>query len=148
MPVVFGLIPLLVAALQACNQGGEAGSAAQPLKMFDCQFQRKGLLHLHLSESRGSASVITAYTPGQHGSHTNDIREGRESEGRLVPPGETSRYAVELFLLNDQFGQAANDQVMIRMAADGRTRIEARPLQGQSRVIDFGTCSSHPSEHR
>ena len=137
-----GAIAALLGVLQGCQLGGGAESAATGPQMFDCAFQNNGHLHLHLSPSRGSASVISEYKPGRHDDHAADIREGRESEGRLVPPGPNTRYAVELFLLNDHFGESAGEKVVIQLAADGRTRVEAKGLKGTSRLLDFGTCSS------
>ncbi|MFM7674776.1 MAG: hypothetical protein ACKO5F_04145 [Synechococcus sp.] len=112
--------------------------------MLDCQLEKIGPLHLHLAESRGSTSVISEYQPGRHQDHADAIREGRESEGRLVPPGPGMRYAIELFLLNDHFGESSAEKLVIRIAPDGRTRLEARGLAASPRVLDVGTCSLAP----
>lgn len=140
-------IALLIGVLQGCRVGGGAGSEAHRPTMVDCQLQKIGLLHLHLWQSRGSASLITEYQPGRHQDHADAIREGRESEGRLVPPGPGMRYAIELFLLNDHFGESAAEKVVIRVAPDGRTRLEAKGPAGPPRLLDVGTCSSTNGGH-
>lgn len=115
--------------------------------MYDCRFQNSGHLHLHLSSARGSVSVITGYEPGRHGDHAADLRAGRESEGRLVPPGPGNRYAVELFLLNDHFGERPSETVLVRVGEDGRSRVEAKGVDDRPRTIDSGTCSSAGIQH-
>lgn len=115
--------------------------------MFDCAFQNNNHLHLHIAERQGSASLISAYQRGRTDSHADDLREGRESEGRLVPAGPDSRYKVELFLLNDHFGETAGEKVVLRLAADGRARLQAEATGGRSRTIDFGTCTPMQAHH-
>ena len=115
-------------------------------EMYDCQFQTNKLIHLHVSRQRGTASVISDYQRGRTRSHSNDVREARESEGRLVAPGDM-RYAIELFLLNDRFGERAGEKVVVRVAGDGRARFEGRSADGKVRTIDFGTCSTHQGDH-
>jgi len=130
-------------ALGACRSA-ETG-AAHASTMYDCRFQNSELVHLHISEQSGSVSVISDYKPTTPGSHSDHVRNGRESEGRLVPPRGGDRHTIELFLFNDHFGETAGDKVVIHMAGDGRTRIESHANQDQHRTLDFGTCSkAHP----
>lgn len=138
----------LIGLLQGCQGNSKDHIASNKTYMFDCQFENNRHLHLHISEARGTASVISSYQPGAHANHTSDIRQGRESEAILVPPGPNSQYTLELFLLNDRFGQVATEKVLIHLGLDGRTRMEAQLLEGQTRVLDFGTCSSAHSIHR
>jgi hypothetical protein len=109
--------------------------------MYDCQLERNKLVHLHLSEQLGTASLISEYKPGQYGSHSYDVRHGLESEGRLLPARDGERYRIELFLRNDDFGEQSGEKVVIALAPDGRTRVEAQTLSGNIRRLDVGTCS-------
>ena len=108
--------------------------------MLDCLFETNRHLHLHVAEQRRSATLVSGYQPGSKASHAEDLRQGRESEGRLITPGG-SRFRLELFLLNDQFGEKPGEVVLVRVDRDGRSRLEARNQQGQIRLLDFGTCS-------
>ena len=142
-----GMILVLASALPGCLTGGDPASPTHSPNMYDCRFQNNGHLHLHLSLARGSGSVITGYEPGRQADHAADLRAGRESEGRLVQPGPGNRYAVELFLLNDHFGERPGEKVVIRVGEDGRSRVEATGVEVNPRVIDFGTCSSAGYQH-
>lgn len=113
-------------------------------EMYDCEFQKNRLIHLHVSQERGTATLLTQYHPDPSRSHREDVREARESEGRLVDPGGF-RFTIELFLLNDRLGQRPGEKVVVRVADDGRARLEGQIAAGQVRVIDFGTCM--PDRH-
>ena len=112
--------------------------------MVDCLFENNRHLHLHVSEPRRSATLVSHYRPGAHASHAEDLRQGRESEGRLREPG-ASRFLIELFLLNAPLGEKPGEVVVVRVDADGRSRMEARAGDGSRRVIDYGTCSDRPA---
>ncbi|MCS5698192.1 hypothetical protein NZK32_03945 [Cyanobium sp. FGCU-52] len=114
--------------------------------MYDCEFEEAKLIHLHISKQAGSASVLSSYRPGSQPSHSRDVREARESEGRLVAPGN-SLYVIELFLLNDRFGEKPEETVILRIARDGRVQLKGRGLDGRHRLIDSGTCSSHAGHY-
>lgn len=108
--------------------------------MLDCLFETSRHLHLHVAEERNSATLVSRYQPGMRASHAEDLRQGLESEGRLIAP-EGGRFRLELFLLNDRFGEKPGEVVMVQVDGDGRSRIEARNPQGRIRLLDFGTCS-------
>jgi hypothetical protein len=135
------LIAPVATLLLAC-QGEDLDRHSGSSAMYDCRFETNELIHLHVSRERGTASVITQYQSGLTESHSGDVRQGRESNGRLVAPGP-SRYAVELFLLNDRLGQKPGEKVILRVAADGRALLEGQAVDGQLRRIDFGICSPH-----
>ena len=139
--VTASLILSLATVLSAC-QGDGMVKSTESSAMYDCQFETNKLVHLHISRQRGTASVISDYRRGLTKSHANDVREALESEGRLVAPGE-SRYAIELFLLNDRLGEQPGEKVILRVAQDGRARLEGHNTGGKVRTIDFGTCSAH-----
>ena len=130
--IVFGLL------LAGCSDSGVQPSAS--LRMFDCVFQSGKHVHLHISESEARASLITDYRRGTADSHAGDLRAGRESKGRLEAAAG-GRLVIAMFLLNDHFGESAGETVSVHLAADGRTRFEARGSGGQTRTIDAGTCS-------
>ena len=109
--------------------------------MYDCQFENVRSTHLHVSMERGTATLISDGHGGGHGSHTYDLGRGLESEGRLVRPSSGDRYAIELFLSNQHFAQRPDEKVVIRVATDGRARIEAQAPGAKLRTLDFGTCS-------
>lgn len=135
------MVGLCWLGLSGCGAGGHGDWQAPA--MADCRFQTNGFVHLHIAEEQGTVSLISDYTPGQAPDHALDLREGRESEGRLVRGGD-SRQLVEFFLVNDEFGQKPGETVLLRLAADGRSRIEARSPQGRIRTLDFGTCTAAP----
>ena len=123
--------------LAGCRESAEQPAAS--LRMFDCVFQAGKHGHLHISESEARASLITNYRHGSADSHAEDLRAGRESEGRLVAAAG-GRFVIALFLLNDHFGESAGETVSLHLAADGQARLEARGRDGQTRTIDAGTC--------
>ena len=139
------LVLSLTSLLAAC-QGEGTVKSPESSAMYDCQFETNKLIHLHVSQQRGTASVISDYRRGLTDNHADDVREARESEGRLVAPGQ-SRYAIELFLLNDRLGEQPGEKVILRVAEDGRTRLEGQSAEGRVRTIDFGTCSPLEGEH-
>ena len=108
--------------------------------MVDCEFQANNHIHMHLSEERGTAALVSSYTPGEERTHFEDLRNGVESEGRLVRAAANG-FDVEIFLLNDHFGENPGDVVRIRVAGDGRSLMEAKGPGGVVRTIDTGTCT-------
>jgi hypothetical protein len=114
--------------------------------MYDCQFEKNQLVHLHIAEQRGTASLISRYQRGRHSTHAQDVRAAKESEGRLVAPGG-SRHVIELFLLNDRFGEQPGEQLIVRVAADGQAFLEGRRADRSLRQIDVGRCSPHRDAH-
>lgn len=94
---------------------------------------------MHVSEKRGAVTLVSRYTPGATRSHSDDLRRGLESEGRLISP-DANRFKFELFLLNDHFGEKPGEVVFVDVSEDGGTRMVARAASGSTRVIDSGTC--------
>lgn len=138
----------LAPTLRACSRIGAALLlvACQPsipsqdvVVMFDCDFARNGPIHVHVADQLSNASLITAYQPAGTASHAEVLRNARESRGRIVKPG-TARYLVEMFLLNDDFGQGPDESLLFRLAHDGRALLEGSSSVGQRRVVDVGSC--------
>ncbi|MEB3352726.1 MAG: hypothetical protein VKM34_00600 [Cyanobacteriota bacterium] len=109
------------------------------LTMIDCQFETHGAVHLHVSEQRGTASVVSDYQPAAAGKHADALRQGRESKGTLAPPGG-SRYRIEVFLRNDAFGSRPEEVLTLVLESDGRARFEGQAPGAALRVLDRGTC--------
>lgn len=109
------------------------------LTMVDCQFDRAGAVHLHVSEARGTASVVSDYEPAPGGEHAEALRQGRESKGTLAPAGD-SRYRIEVFLRNDKFGSPSEESLRLILDPDGEARFEAQAPSGPLRVLDRGSC--------
>lgn len=109
--------------------------------MYDCRFQNAKLTHLHVSLERGTATLMREGHGAGHGGHAYDLDRGLESEGRLVRPLSGDRYTIELFLSNQHFAQRQDEKVVIRVATDGRARLEAQAPGAKVRTLDFGTCS-------
>ena len=109
------------------------------LTMVDCQFDRAGAVHLHVSEARGTAAVVSDYEPAPGGEHAEALRQGRESKGTLAPAG-ASRYRIEVFLRNDKFGSRPEESLRLILDRDGQARFEAQAPGGPQRVLDRGTC--------
>jgi|LakMenEpi03Aug12_release.lakeMendotaPanAssembly.Ray.scaffolds.fasta_scaffold110700_4 hypothetical protein len=107
--------------------------------MVDCVFREGEHLHMHIAEERDAATIVTSYTPGETGNHFEDLRKGVESKGRLVDPGN-QRFSIEMFLLNDSFGQEPGEVLWIQVGRDGKARMEAKGSGGAIRVIDTGAC--------
>jgi hypothetical protein len=114
--------------------------------MVDCQFQAKTHVHMHVYEDRGAVTLITGYTPGKERSHFEDLRTGVQSNGRLISSAG-DRLAVEMFLLNENFDAKPGEVVLIRVAQDGQSKVEARAVGGVVRTIDTGTCTMKGSTH-
>lgn len=129
-----GLVPL---SLAACSGLGGAPDK-DLLTMIDCDFRLQGAVHLHVSEERGTASVVSDYKPGG-GEHANALREGRESKGTLAPPG-ASRYRIDVFLRNDPFGSRPNEVLRLILERDGQARFEAQAPGQPVRLLDRGSC--------
>lgn len=108
--------------------------------MVDCEFQANKHIHMHLSEERGAATLVSSYAPGKQRSHLEDLRNGIESEGRLIRSAGDG-FDVEIFLLNDHFGENPGDVVRIQVDDDGRSQMEAKGPGGVARTIDTGTCT-------
>lgn len=106
--------------------------------MVDCEFRQAGAVHLHVSEARGTASVVSDYQPGG-GEHADALRHGRESKGTLAPAGG-SRYRIEVFLRNDSFGSRPEEGLRLILERDGQARFEAQAPGQPLRVLDRGTC--------
>ncbi len=109
------------------------------LTMIDCQFEMHGPVHLHVSDQRGTASVVSDYQPAASGKHADALRQGRESKGTLAPPGG-SRYRIEVFLRNDAFGSRPQEGLTLVLESDGRARFEGQAPGAALRVLDRGTC--------
>ena len=107
--------------------------------MIDCQFEMHGAVHLHVSEQRGTASVVSDYQPEAGGKHADALRQGRESKGTLSPPGG-SRYRIEVFLRNDAFGSRPQEGLSLIIEKDGEARFEGQAPGAALRVLDRGTC--------
>jgi hypothetical protein len=110
------------------------------LEMVDCRFQNNGHVHIHIARARGQATVVSRYSPGNSKSHSEALRSGLESEGRLLKSG-AGEHRIELFLLNDHFGEKPGELLTLHIAADGRSTFRARGAGVSERIIDFGTCS-------
>jgi len=137
---------VILGALNAGCQQGADPDGAQSSTMYDCQFEKNRLIHLHVAEQRGTASLISNFRRGLHGNHAQDVRAARESEGRLVAPGGF-RHVIELFLLNDRLGERPGESVILRLAADGKVRLEGQRADRSLRLIDEGRCSPHHGDH-
>jgi len=101
---------------------------------------------MHVSEGRGAVTLDTGYAPGKERSHFEDLRTGVQSKGRLMSSAD-HRLAIEMYLLNDHFGENPGEVVRIRVGADGRSQIEARSSRGAARTIDTGTCTLPAAGH-
>ena len=130
----------LAILLTSCNQSDHAGVGT--LVMLDCQFQNNGMMHLHIAPERGNANVISAYLPVHGKDHARSLRDARESKAQLVEAG-SDRYVLDIFLLNDHFGENTGETVRLRLAKDGQGLIEARREGTPARRIDRGTCVQH-----
>lgn len=108
--------------------------------MVDCQFQANNHVHMHVYEERGAVTLVTGYTPGKESGHFEDLRSGIESKGRLISSAG-HRLAIDMYLLNDHFGENPGEVVRIRVGGDGRSKMEARGIRGVVRTIDTGTCT-------
>lgn len=114
--------------------------------MLDCQYKSNQDIHLHVSEKRGAVTVVSDYVPGTHPTHAEDLRSGTESEGRLIN-SPRNRFKVQLFLLNDNFGQKIGEQVLLQVNDDGSSLLEAKGPDGVIRTLDSGTCTLPASAH-
>jgi hypothetical protein len=114
--------------------------------MVDCQFRANKHIHMHVSEERSAVTLVTNYTPGDASTHFEDLRRGVESKGRLIGP-DGNRFRIEMFLLNDHFGESPGEVVRIQIGGDGKSRIEAKGEGGVIRVIDSGTCELPDAAH-
>lgn len=114
--------------------------------MVDCTFGRIGHVHLHINPARGIATVISSYQPNRAVDHASDIRQGRESEARLISAAPPFKYALEIFLANDQFGQSAVEAVRFLIGNGGPSRIEASMPSGARRVLASGNCTMASAE--
>lgn len=131
-------LAVLSAALSACSVGDL--SLDESLQMVDCDFAAKGPIHLHLSESRGTASVLTDYQPAHPGSHKDALRDAKESKGRLLAAAG-SRHRVDVFLRQADFGIPSDDSLRMVINQDGSAHLEAQaPGSDAIRVIDTGRC--------
>lgn len=129
---------MLSAALSACAGGNF--SRDDSLLMVDCSFAAKGPIHLHLSESRGTASVLTDYQPDHSGSHSAALRDAKESKGRLMLPAG-SRHRIDIFLLQADFGIRPEEALRLVIQSDGSSQLEAQAAGVEStRVVDRGRC--------
>lgn len=115
------------------------GSRDKALLMVDCKFQANNHVHLHVAEDPGTVALITRYSPSEPRAHSDDLRKGIESKGRLIS-ADGYRLAVDMYLLNDRLGENPGDTVRIWVDDDGRSRIEARSPRGGVRTIDTGVC--------
>jgi hypothetical protein len=52
-----------------------------------------------------------------------------------------------MFLLNENFGAKLGEVVLIRVAQDSQSKVEARAVGGVVRTIDTGTCTMKGSAH-
>lgn len=126
-------------SLAACaGLGGAPEPEKDLLTMVDCEFPQAGAVHLHVSEARGTASVVSDYRPGG-GEHAEALREGRESKGTLAAAG-ASRYRIEVFLRNESFGSRPDEGLRLILERDGQARFEAQAPGQPLRVLDRGTC--------
>jgi hypothetical protein len=108
--------------------------------MIDCQYKINGHIHLHVSEERGSATLVSRYIPKSAQTHADDLRQGIESEGRMINPGN-NLLKIDIFLLNDQLGETPGETVFISINKNGGSQIEAKAVtSGAVRLIDSGTC--------
>ena len=114
--------------------------------MVDCHFRANEHVHMHVYEDRDAVTLVTGYTPGQGKTHFDDLRDGVESKGRLISSAG-DRLAVEMFLLNENFGAKPGEVVLIRVAEDGQSKVEARAVGGVVRMIDTGACTMKGSAH-
>lgn len=101
---------------------------------------------MHVYEDRDAVTLVSGYIPGQAKTHLDDLRDGVESKGRLIS-SQKDRLAVEMFLLNGDFGTQPGEVLLIRVAEDGRSRMEARAVGGVVRTIDTGTCTWPDGAH-
>ena len=130
---------LLMASLVGCSSAPPGPHTS--LQMVDCQFRQMGHVHVHVSEQRGLASVLTNYTPNTDpGRHAAALRQATESKGSLIDPGK-SRYRIEVYLRNDQFGNLPQEVLRLNLERDGEGRFEAVSPSGPTRTLDVGTCT-------
>ncbi|MCP9805309.1 hypothetical protein KBY71_02085 [Cyanobium sp. T1B-Tous] len=115
--------------------------------MIDCVFETNRHVHMHVSEKRGAVTLVSRYTPGSTKSHSEDLRRGLESEGRIISSRD-HRLKSELFLLNDHFGEKPGEVVFVEVRDDGISRMEAKAVSGAIRQIDSGTCSLRHAAQR
>ena len=108
--------------------------------MYDCLFEANDHVHFHASPNRGRVTVVSDYTPGKRKTHALDLKDGKESEAKMLPPIANTKYAFEIFLLNDNFGQKPQEKVVFFVEHDGRARLEGSKPDGSRRLIDSGTC--------
>jgi hypothetical protein len=132
--VVMSLGPVLASCASAVSNGNPS------TLMVDCQFRANNHIHMHVAEERGSVTLVTGYTPGEESTHFEDLRKGIESKGRLMNSAGY-RLAIEMYLLNDHFGENPGDVVRIQVAGDGRSLMQAKGAGGVVRTIDTGTCT-------
>jgi hypothetical protein len=132
------LVWMLGSLLASCAALG-SGETDKPLLMVDCQFQANKHIHKHVDEEVGTVALITRYSPTETSDHSEDLRKGIESKGRLIK-AVGYRLVVEMYLLNDRLGESPGEDVRILVADDGRSRIEARAPHGALRTIDTGVC--------
>jgi hypothetical protein len=128
-------ISLLVGACRPSSPIADSGL----LTMIDCDFEQQGAIHLHVSEQRGTASVVSDYQPAAGGKHADALRQGRESKGTLAPPGG-SRFRIEVFLRNDAFGSRPEEGLSLILERDGQARFEGQAPGAALRVLDRGIC--------
>jgi hypothetical protein len=130
---------LLAVGLVGCSSAPHGLDTG--LQMVDCQFRQMGHVHVHVSEQRGLASVLTNYTPSTDpGRHAEALRKATESKGSLIAPG-TSRYRIEVYLRKDQFGNLPQELLRLNLARDGEGRFEAVSPGEPARTLDIGTCT-------
>jgi hypothetical protein len=86
--------------------------------MVDCRFQVNKHLHMYVADERGAVTIVSSYTPGKESTHFEDLRQGIESEGRLASSAG-HRFDVEIFLLNDHFGEIPVMSFAFRLLAIG-----------------------------
>jgi hypothetical protein len=110
------------------------------LKMYNCLFEANGHLHFHVAPKRGRVTVVSDYTPGRHKTHALDLKDGKESEAKLLPSIATVKYAFEVFLFNDSFGQSAQEKATFFVDHNGRARLEGSRPDAARRLIDSGQC--------
>jgi hypothetical protein len=98
--------------------------------------------HVHASEQRGLASVLTNDTPSTDpGRHAEALRKATESKGSLIAPG-TSRYRIEVYLRNDQFGNLPREVLRLNLARVGESRFEAMSPGEPARTWDVSICTN------
>lgn len=95
---------------------------------------------MHVSEKRGAVTLVSGYAPGSASSHSEDLRKGIESEGRLIR-SPSHRFIFEMFLINDHFGEMPGEVLLVKIREDGRSEMHARSLNGTIRPIDSGRCT-------